>query len=439
MNASLASLPIPKYYSEEAEGARSSRLVIELARMLHTSGTPAHELEERMQNVSRILGAPAKFFSTPTSLFVSFDCFERNTALIRVTPGSVNLAKLSQLHELQSQIENDELPPAKVWSQLQAIERMPPRYGAVTTLASFCLIGGGAAVFFGGHAMEILFSGLISLMVGLVVQFCSTRSQTQHLIDLAAAFLTTVLVHLAGWVAPTLSLDVTMISSLIILLPGLGITVAINELATQNLASGTARMAGAMTTFISMGFGVVMGRGLMLWLLTEPAEVALSPLPWEWIAGATIVCSFAFVVLFQAQAKDLVWILLAAMISYGGARLGGVVFGSEAAAWTGSFLLGIASNLFARYLDRPAAVMQVPGMILLVPGSVGFVSLFALLDHDIQNGIGTAFSMALVAVSIVAGLLMANALVPTRRGYRKAVTLAKQKSGSDEAASDQRT
>ncbi len=420
MNATLATLPATEYQpAEDGEAISASRLVTELARMLHTAGTPAHELEERMQGVSRILGAPAKFFSTPTSLFVSFDGLERNTFLVRVTPGSVDLAKLSQLHELQSAIEREELAPEGVWQRMQAIEEMPSLYGSVITLASFGLIAGSAAVFFGGRASEIIASGIIGIVVGLIAQSCSRRTRTQHLIDMAAAFFTTVLAYLGGWAVPSLSRDVTMLSALIILLPGLGITIAINELATQNLASGTARMAGAMTTFISMGFGVVMGRSLVIAALDMPAEVPNAPLGWWWIITATVICAFAFTVLFHARGKDLPWILLAAMISYGGARLGGWAFGSEAAAWTGAFLLGIASNMFARFLDRPAAVMQVPGMILLVPGSIGFFSLSALLNHDVQQGIETAFTMTLVAVSIVAGLLMANALVPTRRAKRR--------------------
>lgn len=416
MNAMLASLPATEFHPpEDGEEITSARLVLELARMLHTAGTPAHELEERMQIVSRILGAPAKFFSTPTSLFISFDGQQRNTFLVRVTPGSVDLARLTMLHALQSAIEVEELSPEQVWERLQAIEQMPAPFPPALTLASYSLTAGCAAVFFGGRLLEIAFSAAIGLVVGLIVKFCSQRTNTRHLIDMAAAFCTTVCAYLAVWQVPQLSIDVTMISGLIILLPGLGITIAINEMATQNLASGTARIAGALTTFITMGFGVVMGQTIMLALLPHPKVVDPSPLAWEWLACAACISALAFTVLFQARVKDIGWILLAAMVSYGGARFGAWLFGPEAAAWTGSFLLGIVSNLFARYRDRPAAVMQVPGMILLVPGSIGFFSLSALLKHDVQHGIETAFNMTLVAASIVAGLLMANAIVPIRR------------------------
>jgi hypothetical protein len=39
----------------------------------------------------------------------------------------------------------------------------------------------------------------------------------------------------------------------------------------------------------------------------------------------------------------------------------------------------------------------------------------SLLERDVVTGIDTAFTMLLAAVSLVAGLLIANAVVPPRR------------------------
>jgi uncharacterized membrane protein YjjB (DUF3815 family) len=52
---------------------------------------------------------------------------------------------------------------------------------------------------------------------------------------------------------------------------------------------------------------------------------------------------------------------------------------------------------------------------VLVPGSVGFRGLTSLLGHDTLTGVETVFSMFIVATSIVAGLLIANAVVSPRR------------------------
>ena len=53
----------------------------------------------------------------------------------------------------------------------------------------------------------------------------------------------------------------------------------------------------------------------------------------------------------------------------------------------------------------------------LVPGSVGFQGLYSLLTREVESGIEAAFRMALIAVSIVAGLLFASVVVPARRPF----------------------
>jgi uncharacterized membrane protein YjjB (DUF3815 family) len=59
-------------------------------------------------------------------------------------------------------------------------------------------------------------------------------------------------------------------------------------------------------------------------------------------------------------------------------------------------------------------VFLVPGILLLVPGSVGMRSLTALMEREVISGIETAFRMVVIAVSIVAGILIANVIGPRR-------------------------
>jgi uncharacterized membrane protein YjjB (DUF3815 family) len=59
-------------------------------------------------------------------------------------------------------------------------------------------------------------------------------------------------------------------------------------------------------------------------------------------------------------------------------------------------------------------VVQVPGLLILVPGTIGFRSFASLIDRDVITGVDTLFTMLLVAISLVAGLLLSNVLVPPR-------------------------
>ena len=102
-------------------------------------------------------------------------------------------------------------------------------------------------------------------------------------------------------------------------------------------------------------------------------------------------------------------------VGFAGAREGTELLGGELGVLVGAFALGIFANLYARGLDRPQQVVLVPAMILLVPGSLGFRGISSLLDRDTLTGIETTFAMFVVAMAIVAGLLIANAVVSPRR------------------------
>ncbi|MBK7642827.1 MAG: threonine/serine exporter family protein [Planctomycetes bacterium] len=91
------------------------------------------------------------------------------------------------------------------------------------------------------------------------------------------------------------------------------------------------------------------------------------------------------------------------------------MLGSGLEAAVGGLMVGLASNVYARLFDRPAVTTMIPGILLLVPGSIGFRSLFNLLERDVLSGVETAFRVALVGISIVAGLFVANVLVRPRK------------------------
>lgn len=94
--------------------------------------------------------------------------------------------------------------------------------------------------------------------------------------------------------------------------------------------------------------------------------------------------------------------------------------------WVAALLVGLFANGYARVTNRPSAVAMLPGIILLVPGSVGFRSFDALLKHDVLAGINSAFGMILVAVSLVAGLLIANVAAPAEESV-----VARRRRGDD--------
>ncbi len=388
------------------------RFLVRLAEALHQAGTPAESLEVSMLSSARRLGLHAEFFTTPTSILVRFgEIEEHRTVLLRVHPTDADLERLVLVHEVQQAVLRGEVPLSEAMKRLETVRDRRPRYGPIASVGSFALASLTASRFFGGGSAEMAASaGIGALIGGLAVTTGRWPTIGRIFEPLAAAlasFIAVALAALLGGIRP----DLVTLGGLIVLVPGLGLTLALSDLAARHLASGTARLFGAVIVFFTIAFGVTLGRQLGA-LLPAPVLSGEVLLP-TWVDVACLAVSpLAFAVLFRARPRDFGWIYLVCAFGQLGGRLGGAWLGPQLGAGLGALAVGIGANLGERLGRRPAPVMALPGLILLVPGSIGYRSLAALLAHDIVPGIESAVTATFVAVSLATGLLIANVALP---------------------------
>jgi uncharacterized membrane protein YjjP (DUF1212 family) len=391
--------------------------VLRLARAMQAYGYPAHRVEGALGEVARRLGLTAQFFSTPTSFMASFGALERQrTHLIRVEPGDVDLGKSADVEEIIREVLEGRATPAQGSADLERVHSAPQRYGAFATVLAFGVSSSAASRFLGGGLREALVAGVIGLAIGLLGIVAGRLRGLGRVFPFLAAFSASAIAAAAATVLPHYSVYVGTLAGLIVLIPGLTLTTAMTELSSGHLASGTARLSGALMLFLVIGFGVAIGSQMVTLVLGEYASrVRPELLPdWTWWL-ALVGAPLGFTVLFRAHARDAIWILLAGALGIAGSRVGSAAFGPELGAFVGALSVGVASNAYAYLLRRPASVTLVPGILLLVPGAIGFRSLSSLLDREVITGVETAFTMVLIAAGLVAGLLLANVLVPQRR------------------------
>ncbi len=186
------------------------------------------------------------------------------------------------------------------------------------------------------------------------------------------------------------------------------------ELATRNPIAGTARLMSAVVVLLELVVGVALGERVA-GQLVEVGHGVPVPLP-DWAHAIALVAAAAGVtILGQAQRRAFGWILAACIAGYVGTRYGTAWLGDQLGAVVGALALGVLANAYARWLQRPAQVVLVPSVLLLVPGSMGFRGMASLLERDTLTGVEAVFAMFVVAIAIVAGLLLSNAVVSPRR------------------------
>jgi uncharacterized membrane protein YjjP (DUF1212 family) len=389
--------------------------VLALGRALHRYGTPAHRLEDGLRRVCTRLDLEAEVFTTPTAIVMSFGRPEElRTRLMRVEGGELDMGKLAQVDALVDTVLEHAVTPDEGTRRLDAIIAGPSRFGRGLSTLVHGVASGGLAVFFGGSLFDVALAAGIGLTLGLLAQYLRRSTDQARVLELIAA----AFAAFAAGVMSSASRDITpslvTLAALLTFLPGLSLTVAVTELATRNLIAGTARLMSAVIVLLELVIGVALGERLAH-ALVEVNYPAPIPLP-EWANWVALAASaVALAVLVQAQVRAFAWIVAGCVVAYVGTRIGTHLLDTQLGVLVGAFALGVLANVYARLLDRPAQVVSVPAMLLLVPGGMGFRGMSSLFDRDTLTGVDTVFAMFIVATAIAAGLLVANAVVSPRR------------------------
>lgn len=391
--------------------------LVRAAVLLNAYGTPSHRLERVLVHLAGVLGVDATFYSTPTSVMAAFqDGGQQTVRLGRVDPGEVNLGKLMAFDEVLEDVEHGRLEVREGLDRLEAVAAAPPRYSQALVALAFAVASAGAARLFGGGLYDILGSGILGTLVYLACGWLARRPGSDGTVEPIAAFLAALAASALARVALPLDDHLVTLASLIVLLPGLTLTTGMTELSTKHLVAGTARLARAGVLFLTLLLGVALAWRAAEWIWPEPALLGpRAPLPAWTEVLAVLPLPIAFAVLFDSRVREWPVTFAAAATGYLVTRLTSSALGGDMAPFLGALAVGVVGNLYARSADRPALVAITPGVLVLVPGSLGYRSLTSFLEQTPLEGIDGAFRTGLVGISLACGLLAANLVVPPRR------------------------
>jgi uncharacterized membrane protein YjjP (DUF1212 family) len=417
---SCAALSWPAEMSPAETQRARTEFVVDLARRLHAYGTSSPRLEGAIMQVAQRLGLQCEAWSNPTGIILSFgggigpDGGPENTRVLRLEPGEIDLRKLCAADAIAERVMAGELDVQSGRDGLRALDRRPGRRARALTVFSFGLTSGSVAALLQTGWADIVTAASIGWMIGLLSLVAADRPRLAEAFDAVSALLAALIaLAVASFIAP-LALKSVLVAAVIVLLPGLTLTIAVAELSSQHLVSGTARFAGAVVVLLKLAFGTVAGLqigGLLGWQAVEAVPVALP----GWVEWVALGCAgYAFAVLFKADRRDIPLVIAAACLAYLATRFAGRALGNEAGVFFAGLLVSALSNLYGRIANRPGAVLRLPGIILLVPGSIGFRSLSSGFERDVLLSIDTGFTLLAVLIALVAGLLFGNLLIPPR-------------------------
>lgn len=399
-----------------------ARFIKLMARRLHEYGAGAHRLETAVSDVAEQLGIRCSVFSNPTSIFITFSGFEFDeddlvlpAQLIRVSPGDLDIGRLTEVDHVSQDVAEGALAVERGIDRLKEIARRRPIFGLPVHLLAWAATGMAVTSMLKSSWIDIAIASLLGMLTGIMSMRWGKRLQVIGSFEPIIAAMVTVLAYLLSSILGGSQVPHIVIGALIILMPGLNLTLAITELATGHLSSGTSRFAGASVVLIKLALGVVLATQAMsaLGFVTDEATTVLAPGWFIWLS--VLVAGFAFAILFEILIRDLPVVIFTAVTTFALNFYVSSHISPNVGIFLASLYVASASNLFSRLTNRPAVIMRMPGIILLVPGSLGYRALTLLFSDDMNAGLSSAVGVATVLACLVGGLLLGNTLIYPRR------------------------
>ncbi len=386
-----------------------------MAAALSRYGETADSLEAGLQACARTLGVEVAFFSVPTAVFVAYgQGGAMHTVLLHTRESAIDLEALSLLDETLIDVTRGRKSAAQGLAEVRLITTHPLRFPWYMRVLASGMGAAAIAVFLGGGVHELTAAIPVGLAVGALSVLARRTERLTSLVELSAGLLAAALTLALPNVLPHFHLATVLLAGVILLLPGLSITLGVAELAAGHLVSGTARLAGATVSLVSLGLGVAIGYAIFAKLGWVPAAGPAREIPGQWLTVLAVAgSSAALLIVTNSRPRDFLIVLCAVAVAVYGARLGAWLLSPTVGVVVASLLLGLGSNLFARLTNRPAALALVPGLAALVPGALGFRGISAFL-RSATGSLEILAAVLVIAASLVVGLLVADATLPAR-------------------------
>lgn len=400
--------------------------LLDIGATLASYGCPSYRLEDVIRAVAEAEGYRAEPFALPTGLFLRVTPKVRGEEpvpevhrMTRLSDWGVDLGRLTLVDAIFNDVVDRRATIEQARARIRSIVKQPPLWSPAMVWAATTVAAGAAAVFFRGMLVDVLVASIVGAVIG-GSRVMLDRNPTHRLLS---EFLGGLFAATCAWLAtrvwPMALPEVIVLAGAISLFPGMTFTTGLAEVAQKNLVSGGARLMESAVTLLLILFGVALVAGFqkITGVAPPPSVVARVGLGLPYQALALALSSLSFAVIFQVPRRYLWAALVSGATGYAVTSLA-MRYLPEAphvAAFCAALAVCVLSNGLARVTNRPAQLFQLPGMIMLVPGSFGFVSLGQLLAKKAEAGVQEAFTMALVGAALVIGVLVANVVMPARK------------------------
>ena len=354
----------------------------------------------------------SRVVALPTAVFISLhDGNEERVTLAEGPTQTLRLDQIADVYALGAAAQRGTLEPREGLEQLAKILRKKPRFGIAGIVLGHTILTLGLAILIMPTLTNLAAAAVLGTIVGGVKALNRNREVLAVPLPVVAAALVSGLVFFAVRYGLPVDPLHALVPPLVTFLPGAMLTLGMLELAYGDMVSGSSRLITGFVQLVLLAFGLAAGAALVGFspnnLLEATAPSAyLSWTPWAGVVvfGIGVYCHFS------APKDSLGWMLLVLLLTFAAQRASAGFVGTEMSGFFGTLVatpLGYLIQL--RFRGPPSMVTFLPSFWLLVPGSLGLLSVTRMLT-DRAAGLDGLVSAVFILASIALGTLVGASL-----------------------------
>lgn len=392
------------------------KFIIQLGKALHQYGVPSYKIQIYLSRVAKQKDIEGNFMDTPT--WVNFSFFEEDDHTYNyiecVPPGELNLGALSRVVEITNKVLDGTFTFEKAKIEIENLGKKKKKRKDFIQLLCFMMSAGAFSIIMDTSWISAITASVMGAIVFLYTLLSRKSGYISTTLESLASFTTTILTGLLSLVFPGIDISMTILASIIVFIPGLAITTALEEITSRSLVSGTAKLFDALISLFKQFFGVVLGLALLPLIADVNHGDVYNDIP-QWVDYIAIpLLALSLLPVFQVRRKDMT---LGVVIGFASFTITTLLdfTGIMLSIFIGTISVVILSSLFSKITKSPELVFLTPGIVMLVPGSKAFIGLSTMfLDPSVSGNSNMGEQVAFIFMGIIGGLIFSGAFTHKR-------------------------
>ncbi len=374
------------------------------------NGAEINRVEDTITRICKACHMPSvEVFATPTGMFVSIDSGDDESEVLtyvsRLRGSTTDLKKISDINRFSREFTTTNMSVNRGLEILEEIESEKP-YPLLLRLLSAGLIASTFCLIFSGSLISACFAYPIGIISYLFYLFLGKYDINYFIRGFSSCIIAAALALIILELDFSKNFGSIIIGVIMLFVPGAAITNSIRDFLSGDILSGVSRMVESIiiATSLAAGAGIL----IKLWSIINAEPVASSHLEANLLFAAFIgfLPTLGFSIIFHVPKQK---IFIAAIIG-GIAWAAYQLFASYGnhlftACFLAAAIVGLLSELSARWVKEASTVFIIPGIIPLVPGAHIYRTMLELIrgNYTAAGALGTEtlFLAGVIAIALI--------------------------------------